>query len=108
MIGVIACRVLFVSGSFGDALAMLQGMVNFDTIANVSISSFELGNVITLAIGAFICWCLPTTKKIREKFVELLDANKARSLLILAGATVLFMVSIMYMNKVAQFLYFQF
>lgn len=107
-IGVVACRVLFVSDGFTDALLMLRGLVNFGTISAFSASSFELASVITLALGIAICWFMPNTRSIRAKFEAILDRGSMKAVPIMAAFTVLFMISIMYMNKVAMFLYFQF
>lgn len=108
-LGVILCRVLFVSSSFSDAWHVYRGMLNFGSLgsslkeAASSIWHFvrwHRSSGLRLIIGIFICWFLPSSKAMGERFTP-----RMRSLLF---AAVLMMLCLMNMNKVAQFLYFQF
>ena len=108
-IGVILARVLFVSSSFTDAWNVYCGMINFSSLGSTLIEA--LGSVwhfikwhkssgLRLVIGIGICWFLPNSKTLTEKFkVNIWTALYACFLMLLC---------VVQMNKVVQFLYFQF
>ncbi len=108
-IGVVLCRVLFVAGSFTDAYNVYTGMLNFSSLGNgfkEALSTiwhfirWHRSTGLRLTAGLFICWFLPNSKSMGEKF-------KANALNMLYAAA-LFLLCLVQMNKVAQFLYFQF
>lgn len=107
-VGVVACRVLFVSGTFSDALIVLRGMVNFGTIGDLGALKLEPLTTITLLVGIIVCWFLPNTAAIRSNFENYLDRGSLKALPVMGIVSIMFMISIMFMNKVTQFLYFQF
>ena len=107
--GVVVCRVLFVSKSFGDAAKVYRGMFNFASLG--STFSQWIGTIATfvsrrhmiglrLVIGIVICWFLPNSKYMQEHF------KASRKSLVFAA--VLLFGCLINMNKVVQFLYFQF
>lgn len=107
--GVILARVLFVSNTFTDAWNVYCGMFNFSSLGTTfgemltSVWNFIIwhkSSGLRLVIGIFICWFLPNSKTMTEKFkVNLWTALYAVLLLLLC---------VVQMNKVVQFLYFQF
>lgn len=100
---VVLTRVLFVSNSFRNAALVFKGMINFSSFSLSSFGEFFVSNRdmwILMFIGLFICWFLPTTKKMCEKF-------KTNWKYLLYAATLL-IICILNMDKVVQFLYFQF
>jgi D-alanyl-lipoteichoic acid acyltransferase DltB (MBOAT superfamily) len=100
---IVLTRVLFVSNTFSDAATVYKGMLHFATFSWHELSTFIVSNgqmAILLAIGLFICWFMPTTKKISEKF-------KANWVYLIYAAT-LMIICLLKMDKVVQFLYFQF
>ncbi len=109
VLGVILARVLFVSGTFTDAWNVYCGMFNFSSLgatlreALSSVWSFikwHKSSGLRLVIGIVICWFLPNSKTMTEKFkTNLWTALYAGLLLLLC---------VVQMNKVVQFLYFQF
>ncbi len=108
-IGVVAARVLFVANSFQDASIIYRGMLNFSSLGTTlqeglnTIGAYLLDNqagAIRLGIGLFICWFLPNSKKMTERFRP--------NIVNLIYAAVLMLVCLIQMNKVVQFLYFQF
>ncbi len=108
-IGIVLLRVLFVSNTFGDALNVYQGMFNFASLGNsistifTTIFTFITSNErcgLCLVIGILICWFAPNSKQIMEKF----KLSKKT----LAIAISLIFICILNMDKVIQFLYFQF
>ena len=107
--GVVLMRVMFVASSFASVKTVYLGMVNFGSLgaslpeAVETIAAFfgEHGLIgIRLLFGIFICWFLPNSKSMDENFHP-----TWYRLLFSAG---LMLLSIMEMNKVVQFLYFQF
>lgn len=108
-LGVILARVLFVSNSFADVWSVYHGMVNFSSLGS-SLSealasiwhfiSYHKSSGLRLVIGIVICWFLPNSKTLTEKF----KANVWTA--VYAG--ILMLLCITQMNKVVQFLYFQF
>ena len=108
-LGVVLARVLFVSNTFSDAWHVYRGLVNVSSLgADFSTMLSSVGHFISihkssglrLVIGIIICWFLPSSKKMTEKF----KANIWTA--IYAG--ILMLLCITQMNKVVQFLYFQF
>lgn len=108
-VGVILARVLFVSSSFTDAWNVYKGMVNFASLGSgltAALSSvwnfvrWHKSSGLILVIGIIICWFLPSSKKMTEKFKPNLWTA------LYAGG--LMLICVMQMNKVVQFLYFQF
>ena len=109
VLGVVLCRVLFVSGSFTDAWNVYRGMVNFSSLgtslreAADSIwyfVSWHRSTGLRLVIGTAICWFLPNSKHMGETF-----RPTWKNMLF---AAVLMVLCLINMNKVVQFLYFQF
>ena len=108
-LGVVLARVLFVSNTFSDAWHVYRGLVNVSSLgANFStllssvwhFISIHRSSGLRLVIGIIICWFLPSSKTMTEKFkVNIWTA-------IYAG--ILMLLCITQMNKVVQFLYFQF
>ncbi len=96
-------RILFVSDTFTNAWHVLRGLVNFSTLHLSTLKALIVDNydmwLLTLA-GLIICWFFPTTQKIAEKF-------KPNWKYLLYAATLL-IICILNMDKVVQFLYFQF
>ena len=109
MVGVVLARVLFVSESFTDAWNVYKGMLNFNSLGS---SLYEIlrqgwGFVknngtcsLVLLIGIIICWFLPNSREMTERF-----KGGWKSVVF---ASVLLVACIMQMNQVVQFLYFQF
>lgn len=96
-------RILFVSETFRDAWKVLKGLVRVSSLHMSDVTAFVTDNWYHIAltfVGLAICWFLPTTKKISEKF----ETNWKY----LLYAAVLLIVCICSMDKVVQFLYFQF
>ena len=96
-------RILFVSTTFRDAWQVLKGLVRVSSLHMADLTAFVTDNWYNIAltfVGLGICWFLPTTKKIAEKFTT--DWKY------LLYAAVLLIVCICSMDKVVQFLYFQF
>ena len=108
-IGVVLVRVLFVANTFTDAWHVYSGMLNFGSLGS---SVYEIARQcwgfvkangscsILMCIGLFICWFLPNSREMMEKF----KPNWKTAVF----AAVLLTASIMRMNQVVQFLYFQF
>lgn len=108
-LGVILARVLFVSNSFTDAWNVYRGMVNFSSLGSglsealAAVWNFvkwHKSSGLILVIGIIICWFLPSSKKMTEKFKPSVWTA------LYAGG--LMLICVMQMNKVVQFLYFQF
>ncbi len=108
-VGVVLCRVLFVANSFGDAWTIYRGMFNFaslgtslSAVAAAVIGFFRWRKTITaiLLAGICICWFLPSSKKLTDRFKP--------TALNAVYASLLMLICLMQMNKVVQFLYFQF
>lgn len=96
-------RILFVSVTFDDAWQVLKGLVRVNTLHMAEISAFVADNwysVVLTFVGLGICFFLPTTKTLAEKFKT--DWKR------LLYAAVLLIICICSMDKVVQFLYFQF
>lgn len=108
-LGVVLARVLFVSNTFSDAWHVYRGLVNVSSLGadfSTMLSSvwhfisIHRSSGLRLVIGIIICWFLPSSKTMTEKFkVNIWTA-------IYAG--ILMLLCITQMNKVVQFLYFQF
>ena len=108
-LGVVLARVLFVSNTFGEALSVYKGMLNFASLGNsitqictntITFITSNLKYVVFLVIGILICWFAPNSKQIMEKF-------KLTKTTAIISAT-LMIISLLCMDKVVQFLYFQF
>ena len=107
--GVVMCRVLFVSNSFADAWTVYKGMFNFASLGTslsavftsiVTFFQWRKTSTLILVVGICICWFLPNSKTLTEKFrPKLLNAIYASALML---------ICLLQMNKVVQFLYFQF
>ena len=108
-VGVVGVRVLFVSTTFTDAWNVYRGMVNVGSLGGSvyeiaqHVWGFVKGNAqctILLAAGLFICWFLPNSRQMMERFKPGWKSA--------VYAAVLLLLCIMQMNQVVQFLYFQF
>lgn len=100
---VILTRVLFVSESFTYAWDVYKGMFNFASLANVNWTEFLTNNIreiITTVVGLGICLFAPNTEEISKKFKTTLPY--------LLYAIVLLAICLLTMDKVVNFLYFQF
>lgn len=107
--GVVAARVLFVSSTFTDAWNVYRGMVNFGSLGGSLYEILRHGwgfvktngdcSLLILA-GLFICWFLPNSRSMAEKFRPTWKTA--------VYAAVLLVLCLMQMNQVVQFLYFQF
>ena len=96
-------RILFVSDTFTNAARVFKGLVNVSTLHLSTLKSLLVGNWdmwLLTAVGLAICWFCPTTLKLSEKF-------KPNWKYLLYAATLL-IICILNMDKVVQFLYFQF
>lgn len=108
-LGVILMRVMFVSNSFTDAWTVYRAMFNFSSLGSSfgeavkSIGHFIMwhkSSGIVLVPAIITCWFLPNSQTMTEKFrPRAINAVYASCLMILC---------VMQMNKVVQFLYFQF
>ena len=111
-IGVVLCRVLFVSPSFKTAGMVFKGLIDYKTFSfagrSAYIEMFGKEMVLLLIASALICWTLPNSNTLRSRFTLLLEDKSKKAYLYMIGAGVLFAISLMSMNKVASFLYFQF
>jgi D-alanyl-lipoteichoic acid acyltransferase DltB (MBOAT superfamily) len=101
-IGVIVLRVLFVSSVFTDAWQVYRGMVNFASIRENGfvIANFSVRRLVTLISGLAICWFVPNSGKLADKFKI--------SWLSLLFSGLLIGLCMLQMNNGAPFLYFQF
>ena len=109
VLGVVLCRVLFVANSFTDAWHVYRGMVNISSLGATlkeklaSIWFFvrwHRSSGLRLVGATAICWFLPNSKFMGEHFKP-----HVRNMIF---AAVLMLLCLMNMNKVVQFLYFQF
>lgn len=102
-LGIVGTRVLFISNTFSAALLAFRGMVNVSTVTFGNLTEFVFLHKrygLILCIGLFICWFMPNAGQMTERF----SMRKKEAVL----AAVLLGVSFMSMNKVVDFLYFQF
>ena len=100
---VIMTRVLFVSDSFTYAIQVYKGMFNFSSLMNTDFILFWQNNmkeIITTVMGLGICLFAPNTSEICEKFKPTVPY--------LLYAALLLVICIVTMDKVVNFLYFQF
>ena len=106
----ILTRVLFVSNTFTDAWNVYKGMFNFASLGtSLSAAAHTIVTFIanhqtmglTCLVGLFICWFMPTTKKMSDSFTT-------KKWYYLVYAAILLAICIFKMDKVVQFLYFQF
>ena len=96
-------RILFVSETFRESWQVFLGLINTSSwnLPDVQIFLTENWyNIVLTFVGLAICWFLPTTKTMAEKFKP--------NWKYLLYAAVLLIVCICNMDKVVQFLYFQF
>ncbi len=108
-IGVVLCRVLFVSSSFTDAWNVYMGMINVSSLGAslkgavsriLFFVKWHKESELRLLIGLVICWFLPNSTQMGERFKP-----TWKNMLF---AAVLLIICLVNMNKVVQFLYFQF
>lgn len=106
-VGVVMTRVLFVSDTFADAWTVYKGMFNLKGLLGSpfaeQMKSLMSGNLLamaTLLVAMGICWFAPNSNTMLEKFKP--------GVKYAVFIAVLLALSIMSMNKVAAFLYFQF
>ena len=100
---VILTRVLFVSESFTYAWNVYKGMFNFSSLASVNWLEFWNNNwraVLTTIVGFCICLFAPNTEEITKKFKT--------NVPYLIYAVILLVICLVTMDKVVNFLYFQF
>lgn len=100
---VILTRVLFVSESFIYAWQVYKGMFNFRSLLNTDFMAFWNNNakeIIVTLIGMGICFFAPNTSQISEKFKT--------NIPYLLYAVILLGICLVSMDKVVNFLYFQF
>ena len=100
---VILTRVLFVSESFTYAWNVYKGMFNFASLAGVDWGAFWFENwraILTTFVGLGICLFAPNTEEICKKFKT--------NLPYLLYAVILLAICLLTMDKVVNFLYFQF
>ena len=100
---VILTRVLFVSENFNYAWEVYKGMFNFSSLANVNWLEFWNNNVreiLTTIVGLGICLFAPNTEEISKKFKT--------NIFYLLYAVLLLAICLITMDKVVNFLYFQF
>ncbi len=112
-LGVVLCRILFVAPSFTVAWTVLKGLANIPSLSGylsgrMGLAKFGVVQPLILVFSIALCWFSPNSGWMRRKFTEYLDANDNRALLLALAAGVMFVVSVMFMNHVASFLYFQF
>lgn len=100
-LGIVLTRILFVSSTFGQALTTYQGLVSFVGFDGIGeFLSQRVYEVCILILGIGICWFAPNSNELLDKFKPNLKA------MIFAAA--LFVIALVQMNTVVQFLYFQF
>ena len=100
---VILTRVLFVSENFTYAWHVYKGMFNFSSLAGVNWLEFWNNNwreILTTIVGLGICLFAPNTEQITKKFKT--------NIPYLIYAVVLLVICLVTMDKVVNFLYFQF
>ena len=100
---VILTRVLFVSESFTYAWNVYKGMFNFSSLAGVNWLDFWNNNwreILTTIVGLGICLFAPNTEEITKKFKT--------NIPYLIYAVLLLVICLVTMDKVVNFLYFQF
>ena len=108
-LGVVLCRILFVADSFSDVWRVYMGLVNFSSLGSTlpemarTIWKFvywHKSSGLLLVTGIGICWFLPNSGQLGEKFKPTIWTA-----LFSVG---LMLLCIVQMNRVVQFLYFQF
>lgn len=106
-LGVILTRVLFISPTFAYARNVYKGMLNweglhefFNTLQFLFAGNKAKVTALILIVGILICWLLPNSKELEERFKPT----------VLTGvfAAVLFLLCIFRMGSTSSFLYFQF
>lgn len=104
-LGIIWTRVLFISPTFSYAWNVYKGMCGFNGVQNVferfmNIITEDKTVTFTLIIAIFICWFLPNSKEMVDKFRP--------TVVTLIYVIVLFALCCINMNHASSFLYFQF
>lgn len=100
-IGIVLTRVLFVSNGFSEALDVYKGMISFTGFDEIGTFLMKrMYEVFILILGIGICWFAPNSNEMTEKFKP-----TYKNMILIA---ILFALAISQMNKVVQFLYFQF
>lgn len=105
-LGIILTRVLFISPTFNYALNVYRGMFNINLSFNdawnetIIMLKSDLKVSITLVIGILICWLLPNSKEMSERF-------KTNSVTLIF-TSILIIICLFNMNHASSFLYFQF
>lgn len=97
-------RILFVSLNFRQSWQVFRGLFHISSLNMADFTAFVTGNWYNIAlvfVGLGICWFLPTTKTIVDKHFK-------TNWKYLLYAVALLAVCICNMDKVVQFLYFQF
>ena len=100
---VILTRVLFVSENFTYAWNVYKGMFNFASLLGVNWLEFWNNNwraILTTIAGLGICLFAPNTEEISKKFKT--------NISYLVYAVILLVICLVTMDKVVNFLYFQF
>jgi D-alanyl-lipoteichoic acid acyltransferase DltB (MBOAT superfamily) len=100
-LGVILTRVLFVSSSFGDAFYVTKSLFGFGTFRWHEFEYIDgIKHHILLLAGFFICFFLPNSIEIKNKFKP--------NFWFFIGTLLLMAFSLSQMGSVKSFLYFQF
>ena len=108
-LGVVLMRILFVADSFADVRTVYASLVNFRSLgsnlreiaANIFyFVRYHKGIGLRLTIALVICWFLPNSQKLQREF----RPNVVR----LLYSAILMLLCLVNMNRVVQFLYFQF
>lgn len=106
-LGVILTRVLFISPSFAYAKNVYKGMMNWDgwnefrnTVQFLFSGNKAKVTALILLTGILICWLLPNSKELEERFKP--------NVLTGVFAAILFVLCIFRMGSTSSFLYFQF
>ncbi len=112
-VGVVLCRILFVAPSFAVAWTVLRALVDISSLSGYLegrsvLAAFGRIQPLILVFSIGLCWFSPNSGWVRRKFSGYIDSNDNRALLFALGGGLLFVMSVMFMNHVASFLYFQF
>ena len=100
-LGVVLTRVLFVSNGFSEAIVVYKGMIHFGGFQEfMNILRANVYEVFILLLGIGLCWFAPNSNEMVEKFKP-----SVRNMIFIA---VIFVLALIQMNNVVQFLYFQF
>ena len=108
-LGVVLMRILFVANSFADARTVYTSLLNFRSLggnlreiaANIFyFVRYHKAIGLRLTVALFVCWYLPNSQKLQREF----RPNVIR----LLYSALLMLLCLVNMNRVVQFLYFQF